>query len=1237
MLNRTNIIGFVSGGKRPFASDNTALIWDDETRCLITEIIVGSIIHNFFLSYTKLVTVEKTYISIFSYPNKLEKLREEKIQGLSSNVIAVCPDQKSEIMVYPGLIVGTISILNLLKTEKNSATVPLIVSAHKHPLVAVALNKDGTLVSTGSTMGTLVKVFSTRSGDQVAELRRGLDNVILRCLCFSLCGNYVLASSNKETAHIFCLESKPHDNQKSIKDLVPLINKNEKRSVLKVELPPGQGDAECAFVPSSVPHASHKLGKPNTCPYDILSISKQGCLSRFSGCAVPQCFGSERGGRGYMHDSKFNAGPDGDDGFFRDNDFNKVKSRFQDAPAQTARCESGFNSQSCSQGNSWVGGFNIKRDGSIAIQCCTYDGMRFSEEVGKPVVHIGEVYSGGEVVRDGRQTGFDIISNIRKVSGGYENAVYELTVHRVNCLPDPVEETNDVQLDGPQEISRILEKVTDYQKDPVPAKIEASPGSSYAAPPAQDTYAQVGQASYAVPSAGYYYPVSGSVPACFAPNTIVITSNGESRIDELKLGDFVLTDEHGVSSLSEVTAFLHKLPDTEVSFIHIELEDGTELDITPQHFIYQSDCKSVGFDSVYAETLEVGKCLNKLNDQNDFELIKIKALSVTKIVGAYSPLTKNGNIIVNGISASCHSVVKSNSLAHSFFYYLSQMNNKMVSIINYLTFQQTTSNASTETVELPAVATYFYDALNLIIPENLFDGHTRDMFMTKTEMKRHCLGVLALFICIHFSIGKVVQYEDKECAFESADSGTVFFGLENTAVSPKYESSITGVSLEECKDLCLHSTEYKGRKATCGSFTFRESIQKCLIVYDIVADADSNKGEDNLNFEEGVKFYEKSCINYLPEACNNRVIQLIPNRALAGYTENVTNAANIENCFENCLKYNSICKSFMFFPHQNECLINSGSAAEFPNAMNDEDTDGVLYGNNECHNMVFSKMATPVLTQVSVHNKEIGFTEKTKPPVKTISTVNLETSTTTITTTTEQPIKYTNPPIEDQFSSFNAKVIKPPKETVKLTPEKKKTDLSMLHILSSLSTTESGQKSSTPNILPSSSIYDIIQTYFGEWETWGKCQTEGERLIRRRKCLDLQKCRGKLNQMKICKESDIPPKTPDNSETVSEPVGPFRSLTPVSVLGSRELVNGVGLPPSIFPNAVPVNQRAVLPDGAPAHPDYIWSPWASLCQRFATTQPCADGVEVGFESRECIAKDPKQCKGPFFRYCTLKC
>lgn len=51
----------------------------------------------------------------------------------------------------------------------------------------------------------------------------------------------------------------------------------------------------------------------------------------------------------------------------------------------------------------------------LILQCCTFSGLRFSQEVGVSNVGIGEAITGGEVIRDGRQISFDVIANVRKV------------------------------------------------------------------------------------------------------------------------------------------------------------------------------------------------------------------------------------------------------------------------------------------------------------------------------------------------------------------------------------------------------------------------------------------------------------------------------------------------------------------------------------------------------------------------------------------------------------------------------------------------------------------------------------------------------------------------------------------------------------------------------------------------------------------------------------------------------
>lgn len=61
----------------------------------------------------------------------------------------------------------------------------------------------------------------------------------------------------------------------------------------------------------------------------------------------------------------------------------------------------------------------------LLLQCCSFDGLKYSQEVGVTNVQKGESVIGGEVVRNGRQISFDVIANVRKV---YDLATKELVV-----------------------------------------------------------------------------------------------------------------------------------------------------------------------------------------------------------------------------------------------------------------------------------------------------------------------------------------------------------------------------------------------------------------------------------------------------------------------------------------------------------------------------------------------------------------------------------------------------------------------------------------------------------------------------------------------------------------------------------------------------------------------------------------------------------------------------------------
>ncbi|CAJ0565638.1 unnamed protein product, partial [Mesorhabditis spiculigera] len=458
------------------------------------------------------------------------------------------------------------------------------------------------------------------------------------------------------------------------------------------------------------------------------------------GCAAPQCFGAEAGGTRVLHDAQFNPGPEGEDGFMREGDLTRVRSRYRDAEAQQAECPTGYGSSSCTGSLSWVGGFLAKSNGDLSLQCCRYEGLKFAAEVGRPVVRPAEVYSGGEVIRDGRQTGFDLITNIKRIDVDDGGIAYELTVTRMNCIPDPPESENDVNI-APSDISRILDKVSEASAAGAPTEEFSAmdegpqspasyqtPSASYAQPPPadaapppqpqqyveRDQYVQVGEQVVPVQSPGYYYPVSSGIPACFTGDTLVETSSGFKRMDELRVGEQVLTAEQNTTTFTRVDSWLHRLPSTTAYFVQLRTQDEKTLKLTPQHFIYRVDCSGLTFatEMIFAEMLKTGDCVYAIGADRAVHPTRIVHLEVVEEKGVYAPMTRSGDIFVNGIYASCHNVVKANTLSHTFLHLADNVHQRIRRI-----FIGDDETAATETSgHLPPSTEFFLGMIDYIVP-----------------------------------------------------------------------------------------------------------------------------------------------------------------------------------------------------------------------------------------------------------------------------------------------------------------------------------------------------------------------------------------------------------------------------------------------------------------------------------------------------------------------------------------
>lgn len=218
ILNNTNIFALVGTEENLKFGPNKVILWDELNQKVANQLIVSNNVKIIKIKRTKIFIIEENNILVFTFGN-YEKIDSLKTFSNKIGIFGISLDPKINMISYPSPDVGKIITKDYDNKIEGNFTVGQI-NAHKNEIIALVMNYDGSLIASASERGTIIKIFKSKDGSLLQELRRGTEPAEIYSLAFDFKSRYIACSSNKGTIHIFNIKNdeieEKNKNQKSI-------------------------------------------------------------------------------------------------------------------------------------------------------------------------------------------------------------------------------------------------------------------------------------------------------------------------------------------------------------------------------------------------------------------------------------------------------------------------------------------------------------------------------------------------------------------------------------------------------------------------------------------------------------------------------------------------------------------------------------------------------------------------------------------------------------------------------------------------------------------------------------------------------------------------------------------------------------------------------------------------------------------------------------------------------------
>jgi WD40 repeat protein len=219
MLFRCNILALVGGNLNPKYPPNKVMIWDDFQNKCIAELEFRSEVKAVKLRRDRIVVVLENKVYVYNFAD-LQLLHQIETCYNSRGLCALSPSS-STVLAVPGIKPGTVhlELYDLKQTQQ--------IQAHNNALTQICLTLDGARLATASEKGTLIRIFDTKTGNQLRELRRGADKAEIYSIAFSPDSNWLCVSSDKGTVHIYGIAQ---ENNKKISEKTKKIEEEKAKT-----------------------------------------------------------------------------------------------------------------------------------------------------------------------------------------------------------------------------------------------------------------------------------------------------------------------------------------------------------------------------------------------------------------------------------------------------------------------------------------------------------------------------------------------------------------------------------------------------------------------------------------------------------------------------------------------------------------------------------------------------------------------------------------------------------------------------------------------------------------------------------------------------------------------------------------------------------------------------------------------------------------------------------------------